>query len=389
MSLKAPEGSLGTALATTYIGILGSPLEYHKQRELKMTEMLSLLDAQLCRTWTYHTATRTHTITLFHDTLTGARSAIHNFVEIENSLGHSTLFMDKSGHEIPFDIEGHLTRGKIVIKKNGYFSFAYSCIVNDEVIAENTQQVSERSEQVFRTRLVSTEVTPDDDAVGSIVWYLVETRRLRDQRETLVHRRFRDFADLHEQVRHNLKGHHLYSSIPALPPRPLKITNGAKHLEPSFISGRLQALDLYVSALIALPHVSEMTCTKAFLGLMESVREYSVVFHQQQLGLTLLRAPVSTSVLSEAAVVGSIQSGEHGHEQTATAGLTVGDSVSKINGTHLADLNFNGTVARIRRLPRPVTVHFIQIMRGPACASAAGHPGHEAGHARHTAPTEA
>ena len=309
----------------------------------------SAFSGQLARHWSWATVRRQHSITLYHDTITGSRSVIVDYEEVADSLGTSSLVMG-GPHRIAFTIEDK--EGFVEIRKNGMLGFAYLCSIDDQVIAETTQVVAQQQlEDLFSTSLVRYEVTPDDAAMHSIVWFLVQTTRLKDNVATAVHRRFRDFADLHDQVRQNLRGHHLFSSIPPLPEKTIKIGQESLHSDPAFISARREKLEAYLTQLLRVPHVSEMVCTRAFLGLMESVREFSFLYHSQQLGVTLQRT------VKEGASVGSLQNPEQ------SPGLRVGDAVSKINGVVVADLNFNGTVARIRRLPRPCVVHFIQVIR--------------------------
>lgn len=82
-------------------------------------------------------------------------------------------------------------------------------------------------------------------------------------------RRFREFAELNSQVKQNLKGHHLRDILPPLPEKPLK--SMTDHRDPQFIQDRQQKLELYIASLVAIPHVSDMICVKAFLGLMDHV----------------------------------------------------------------------------------------------------------------------
>ena len=309
----------------------------------------SVFSGQLARTWQYITKRRCHTITLYHDTISGSRSVILNFEEVEDSGGISSLVMG-APHRIPFMIEDN--DAYIEIRKNGMIGFAYLCCVGDEVIAENTQVVAQHQhEDLFSSRVSGTDSLPDDGATHTIVWYVVETRRLKDEVSTAVHRRFRDFVDLHEQIKQNLRGHHLFASIPSLPEKTIKIGQEQLHTDQTFIRARQEKLDSYLSQLLRVPHVNDMVATRAFLGLMESVRELSFVYREQQLGVTLQRAS------AEGASVGSIQRSD------LSPGLRVGDSVSKINGQVIAELNFNGTIARIRRLPRPMVMHYIQVIR--------------------------
>ncbi len=66
-----------------------------------------------------------------------------------------------------------------------------------------------------------------------------------------------------------MKGHHLRDILPPLPEKPLK--SMTDHRDPQFIQDRQSKLELYIASLVAIPHVSEMICVKAFLGLMDHV----------------------------------------------------------------------------------------------------------------------
>lgn len=70
--------------------------------------MVSILEGRLARTWIYKlNGEKDQIITLFHDTITGLRSALLNYHEISNSFGNSALLnlLDGSGHKIPFVIK--------------------------------------------------------------------------------------------------------------------------------------------------------------------------------------------------------------------------------------------------------------------------------------------
>ena len=54
-------------------------------------------------------------------------------------------------------------------------------------------------------------------------FYIVKTTRLSDNVTTTVHRRFRDFADMNSAIKQNLKGHQMWSSLPSLPEKTLKV----------------------------------------------------------------------------------------------------------------------------------------------------------------------
>ena len=148
-----------------------------------------------------------------------------------------------------------------------------------------------------------------------------------------IFRRFKDFADMNSQIKQNFKGHHLRSSLPLLPEKVLKITTD--HLDPAFIQDRKHKLDLYIRDLVLIPHVADMTCVKAFLGLVDQIREISYSFHLPKLGITL--AANMKNVQVSPAVVQSIQSPEN------CPLVCVGDCLSRINGASVNGLNFSGT----------------------------------------------
>lgn len=106
---------------------------------------------------------------------------------------------------------------------------------------------------------------------------------------------------------------------------------------------------------MAVPHVNDMTCVKAFLGLMDQVKEVSTVFHVPTLGLTLN----PTQKPGTPCVVGSVLKPVPLQE-----GGTLGenDVLSKINGIPVSDQGFNNVVMRLKQLPRPLLVHFIQLL---------------------------
>ena len=213
-----------------------------------------------------------------------------------------------------------------------------------------------------------------------VAWYVVSTTRALDKVETSVHRRFRDFAELNSQVKQNLKGHHLRASLPPLPDKTLKLYTD--HNDLAFIQDRKFALESFLSNLVNMPHVPDMTCVKAFLGIMEQVREFSFIIHVPSLCLTLLPSekaaaraaaaaaaaadmspssipslvPISSALLQMPAIVGGVQKPDF------FVGLKPGDAISKINGDAVAGTTFSDVVSKLKTLPRPIILHFIQVI---------------------------
>mmetsp|Transcript_17466 Transcript_17466/g.15749 ORF Transcript_17466/g.15749 Transcript_17466/m.15749 type:complete len:332 (+) Transcript_17466:25-1020(+) len=326
--------------------------------------MVSVLEGRLTRTWNYTlNENKQHIITLFHDTITGLRSAMLDYHEIPNSFGNSSLFMESTGHRIFFSIQsidGSAVPGFIEIKRSGWTSFTYRCIIQNEEINEITQIISTSPTEVFHTNITDNVLTKDEYTEGSsVVWYVVNTTRQSDKSSTSVHRRFKDFADMFSQVKQNFKGHHLRSSLPIFPEKTLKLTTD--HMDPTFINDRREKLSTFLANLLTIPHVSEMTCIKAFLGLMDQVKEFSISFHVPTLGLSLV-APEKQSI-ENPAIVGIIQKPE------LCPGLFSGDSITKINGLPVAGSTFTGVVNRIKTLPRPIIIHFVQVIATKSVSS--------------------
>jgi hypothetical protein len=126
------------------------------------------------------------------------------------------------------------------------------------------------------------------------------------------------------------------------------------HMDPSFIEERKMKLNTFLRDLVMIPHVADMSCMKAFLGLIDQIREVSYTFHLPKLGLTL--AANVKNVTVSPTVVQSIQTPEN------CEGICIGDCVSRINGVSVNGTNFAGCVNRIKMLPRPLIIHFIQII---------------------------
>jgi len=314
--------------------------------------MVTVIDGQLTRTWNYIRGGVVHVISVYHDPLTGVRSAMLNHEEIPGSLGNSSMFMENSGHRILFSIRG--VSGYIEIKKVGWFGFDYECIVGGEKLVELTQKISQsQGEEVYDIKIAEHRSGSDGYSEDMITWYLIETTRLADGYTNTVHRRFKDFVNLNSDIRQHFKGHHLLSSLPSLPERKSKMMTD--HNDPAFLTERETQLQTYLTSLIRVPHVSDLTSTKAFLGLMEKVRETSLVFTTQTIGITLI--PCDSP--GTPAVIGFIQNPD------SCMGLLAGDIVSKINGNATGSLTFNGVVRMLKHLPRPIVVHFVQALACP------------------------
>lgn len=147
--------------------------------------MVSVFEGQLQRTWWFENEGKKHTIILYHDTITGLRSAMFDFEEITGSLGNSSVLMYESSHRIYFTSDDKT--GYIEIKKAGWTGFSYECFVDGNKLSESTQMVaSHQNEEVFKVKILET--TFIEDAGDQVAWYVVEGTRLKDNISTVVHR---------------------------------------------------------------------------------------------------------------------------------------------------------------------------------------------------------
>lgn len=95
-----------------------------------------------------------HEVSLYHHTITGARGAMLDFVEIPDSIGTTTIL--KSKKIIWFDAGGGW-RGSIQIKRKGMSEFSYECAVNGDVIQDNmsSQDTETTNEETFDVKVLT------------------------------------------------------------------------------------------------------------------------------------------------------------------------------------------------------------------------------------------
>jgi hypothetical protein len=149
--------------------------------------MVSILEGQLTRTWHYVKQDQIHVVSLYHDPMTGVRSATLDHDEIVGSLGNSSLLMEANGHRILFSIRG--TTGYIEIKRSGWFGFSYSCNIGGENQVEITQQISKtQGQEIYDVKILEHVSAMDGYSEDAIVWYCIETTRVADGLTNTVHR---------------------------------------------------------------------------------------------------------------------------------------------------------------------------------------------------------
>lgn len=203
--------------------------------------MVTVFDGQLLRSWKYELDGFTHQVHLYHDTITGVRSATLNHEEIRDSMGTSNLFMETTGHRILFSVKGK--PGYIEIKRSGWVSFDYTCNIAGENIVENTQQISaQQNEELYKVSVTGYTQCHDTHGEDSVVWYAVATERLADGCRNVVHRRFKDFSALNSEIKQSFKGHQLLSSLPSFVEKKSKWI--VDHSDPSFLEDRRYRLEV-------------------------------------------------------------------------------------------------------------------------------------------------
>lgn len=133
--------------------------------------MVSVFEGQLTRTWCYSNEDKVdvdcsgerrkkkrHVINLYHDTITGVRSATVDYDEVPDSLGNSSFLMESIGHRIKFAVDNK--SGYIEIKR-GWMRFDYSCHIDNNLIIESTGQLAVQDKDIFKVSLEGVIQTDD------------------------------------------------------------------------------------------------------------------------------------------------------------------------------------------------------------------------------------
>jgi hypothetical protein len=158
---------------------------------------------QLSRTFVY----KDNTITLHHDTISGNRILLVNYVEISN--GNTNMFSKDTKLDFVIDNE---TKGFVEIKKQKWARYIYSCTINNEIIKEN-MEIDPIIGDIYETEILDNssfycckdDVDADNNIV-QVVWYEIKSKRLNDNVTTTVHRRFNDFVYINSMIKRNMKG---------------------------------------------------------------------------------------------------------------------------------------------------------------------------------------
>eukprot|EP00752_Nemacystus_decipiens_P009877 g8812.t1 len=346
-----------------------TPSRIANPKARRPTRALSVLDGEVNRNWHLKDSNgEKHLLSLFHDCVTGARAAMLDYEEVPGSAGTTNVFNLVAGRvDIPFSMRKGSTRaldnGCLTIVRRGLTGFSYECEVNGKLVLDTTSVV-QNTEYEYDVSMPATVDT--GSTLSGVTWYEVHTMRKADSKGTLVHRRFRDFNALHEQVESLMKGHHLRSSLPRFPGKKSKLWTN--HGDVGFVEDRRRALEQYLKTLLQLPHVSTLDSTRAFLGMVGNLREFSVPWDGKELGVTLKRASEVAGGILAGAGGSAGESGRAGAPPVITSvkgkgksppGVYPGDRLFKVNGDSTELMSLEAAWSSVARATRPVMLHFL------------------------------
>eukprot|EP00946_MAST-07B_sp_MAST-7B-sp1_P001661 g1661.t1 len=209
----------------------------------------------------------------------------------------------------------------------------------------------------FKVWIPRADLTGDD-----VTWYRIDTKRLGSGIEVAVHRRFRDFHFLHEQLGTYFKGSHLYHSLPRPPAKGIKLLQN--HSDPGFIEERRVQCEAYVRKLLLFPRVAEIQEMMDFLGLVGAggkLREMSVIFQAGPLGIKMNRQGMGVSRIGVAAFnnAKSVDGKTETPGQAEQSGLiNIGDNLVKVAGEDVSGMEYDDAIQLIMAAKRPVVLHF-------------------------------
>lgn len=232
---------------------------------------VSALSGPVTRTWTIVHAARTYTVQLFHNTITGDRSLSVDGAEIAGSGGTTTMFHPHT--TLVFEVGGGATaagagagagagRGKGQVSINyTATTVEYRCTFEGVGVPEENSLVAgggARSDEAAARMKITVDAGDQgfDESAKPVVWFRVHTVREVDERETIVHRRFRDFFAVNEALRSAYTGSHLLSSFPSLPPRGFKLWED--HSSAAFVEKRRWQLQDYLVKLAQVRHLEPL-----------------------------------------------------------------------------------------------------------------------------------
>jgi len=236
------------------------------------------------------------------------------------------------------------------------FRYAF-WIENLSPVDEATRASDNNSGKDFKVWVPRADVTGD-----GVAWYRVDTKRLGTGTEVAVHRRFRDFHNLHAALGSYFRGSHLFQSLPSPPAKGIKMLQN--HHDPTFIEERRVKCEAYLRQLMLYPRIATIQEMHTFLGLSGGrLREMSVLFQPGSLGLKMSRQGMGPSRVGVAAfnkVKGPPEDGGGDVAGPAEASglISVGDSLTRVAGEDVTEISYDEVIQRIMAAPRPLVLHF-------------------------------
>ena len=305
------------------------------------------------------------TVELRHHTVTGTRVVFVDNQAIETTLGSSTIFSalfsaESDRVQFPCRTAASRTCGDQAQRPHGVFLHALRS--RRASAGGDGDAEASTGPPPFTYKVSVPEAVRGKDAMFEpVVWFRVDVERTTAATgavcKSTVHRRFRDFVELADDLRSSFKGHHLLGNVPDPPPKELKALQD--HFEPSFVEDRRRALESMVQRIAAVPRFCSCASVQAFVGLSEQVREASVLFGDGPLGIIVDPSPSKSGRSSSSMVVGfkPLDDGRQGPALESGV-VQIGDIMSKINGDSVAELSHEQVMMRLRGA-RPMMVHFL------------------------------
>lgn len=172
----------------------------------------NFLAGQITRTWEVKAGDNVYQIQLHHHSLSGQRYLTLNGREVPGSevwpilrdlddilkvqQGRTTML--SNAETISFDIGEKL--GSVSIA-SGAGRFVYTCFFDGETLVEDNEKGGRKEHEDVYDIDIPDAVEGVDEKGSRVVWYTLHTTRESDNSKTVVHRRFRDFFSLNEEVR--------------------------------------------------------------------------------------------------------------------------------------------------------------------------------------------
>lgn len=327
---------------------------------------VSVMAGLVTRTWPCASPEGVKTIALTHHTISGSREVTIDGKEVPGSAGTNTALGGPA--TITFEIAGR--KGILSISSNRK-QFTYTCTVDGETLVEGNEALGTSSTAPHIVADVEgTELAVDADG-KVVVWYRLRSTVSSDDepaRILVVHRRFKEFCALDDQLKSCYKGSTLLTSFPALPARGVKLFQD--HTKPEFVDGRRRGLASYMSALCSIPRMTALKDFTQFVGLADDgLYERSCLFQEGPLGITLRGQRLGPNNFTDVIDFKANPDGSRGQAEIAGT-IRIGDKLTKINGANCLGDVYEIVVAKLKAARRPMVIHFLGEYQAPPSRSA-------------------